>query len=146
MAHFFHVKENYSLIEHTADIGIRVKAKDLAGLFRNAARAMFDIASHQVTKSPSHQSKKIKIKLKAENLEDLFVAWLNELLSLSATKEIIFSHFDIKIVNNKDLEAEAQGYGYLNYRMNTEIKAATYHQLKINKTIRGWLAEVIFDV
>jgi len=137
--------KNYELIEHTADIGIRVKGRDLKDLFCNAASAIFDIIAE---KKPSRSGarKTIAIKQKADNLQELFVSWLNELLSLSAAKGIIFARFQIKKLSNRALEALAAGAGAENYRVNTEVKAATYHQLKIEKENSGWLAEVIFDV
>jgi len=144
MAHFYLVK-NYELIEHTADIGIRVKGNDLKELFRNAAAAMFDIMAE--TKKPEiRKLKKIKIKQKADNLEELFVNWLNELLSLSATKELIFSDFQIDKVDENTLQALAIGEGIQNYKVNTEIKAATYHELRLEETKTGWQAELILDV
>ncbi|MFH1640350.1 MAG: archease [Candidatus Omnitrophota bacterium] len=47
------MKKNYELIEHTADIGIKVKGKDLNQLFRNFALAMFDIIAEK--KKPKTQ-------------------------------------------------------------------------------------------
>jgi len=141
--------KDYELIEHTADIGIRVKGKDLEELFRNAAGAMFDIIAqrksprHHVTTSPVE---KINLKQEAENLEELFINWLNELLSLSATKEKIFCDFKFKRLSERNLEAGAYGCAIKDYKINAEIKAATYHQLKIEQTKAGWQAEVIFDV
>jgi SHS2 domain-containing protein len=147
MAHFYLVK-NYELIEHTADIGIRVRGKDLRELFENAARAMFDIIAEKKPQVAGRKSqvKKIIIKQKAENLEELFVNWLNELLSLSAVKELIFEDFNIKKIDENNIEASATGSSVDNYRVNTEIKAATYHELKLEQTKAGCLAEVIFDV
>ncbi len=140
--------KNYELIEHTADIGIRVKGEDLEELFSNAALAMFDIIAEG--KSPSRQVTKPAIKnsinLKADSQDELFIDWLNELLSLSATKELIFFDFKIKKIKNNVLEAEVSGRNVKEYRVNSEIKAATYHQLKIADTADGWQAEVIFDV
>jgi len=139
--------KNYELIEHTADIGIRVKGKDLEELFHNAALAMFDIIAEKV-KSTSQKSKvkNLEINQKAEDSEELFINWLNELLSLSATKESIFSDFKIHKIDKKNLQATAIGEDVRNYRVNTEIKAATYHQLKLEESADGWQAEVIFDV
>ena len=140
--------KNYEFIEHTADIGIRVKGKGLEELFCNAALAVFDIIavakspSRRVTKSP----KKILIKLKADSRDELFVDWLNELISLSAIKELIFSYFKIKKIEDNILEAEVSGQNIKNYQVKTEIKAATYHQLRIEEVAGGWQAEVIFDV
>ena len=136
--------KNYELIEHTADVGIRVKASDLKELFTKTALSMFDIIAEP--KKEIGIPKKIEIKLKADNLDELFVTWLNELLSLSATKELIFSDFQIKKIDKKHLDAITSGCDIKNYRINTEIKAATYHELKLEETKLGWQAEVIFDV
>ena len=136
--------KNYELIEHTADIGIRVKAADLKGLFETAALAMFDIMAE--TKNQEAAKKAINIKLKADDLEELFIDWLNELLSQSATKELIFSDLKITKLEKNNLEAIASGKDIKNYRINSEIKAATYHQLKLQQLKSGWQAEVILDV
>ena len=140
--------KNYELIEHTADIGIKVSGKDLEGLFKNAGLAMFDIMAEekQRTENRGQRTEEIMIKQKAEDLEELFVNWLNELLSLSATKELIFSDFKINKLDENSLQAVAVGDSIENYRVNAEIKAATYHQLKIEEAKSGWQAEVIFDV
>ncbi len=142
--------QSYELIEHTADVGIRVKADDLKGLFKNAGLAMFEIVAEKkpATRTQGHKgtSRRIVIKQKAENLEELFVNWLNELLSLSSAKELIFSGFEISEIDEKHLKAVVTALSSKNYRVNVEIKAATYHQLKIEKLSKGWQAEVIFDV
>jgi len=144
MAHFYFVK-NYELIEHTADIGIRVRARSQKELFVNAARAMFDIIAEKKPPANPHREK-IEINQQAENTDELFINWLNELLSLSATKELIFCDFKIKKLDKNNLEAVAVGDDMANYKVNTEIKAATYHELKLEKRNGAWIAEVIFDV
>lgn len=137
--------DNYELIEHTADIGIRVRGKDLKELFKNSALAMFDITAQK--KQPiTKKQEKIIIKQKADSAEELFINWLNELLSLSSAKELIFEDFKIQKIDGNELEAIVVGDDIKNYKVNTEIKAATYHQLKIEKIKSGWQAEVIFDV
>ena len=139
--------KNYELIEHTADIGIRLKAKSLNELFKNAALAMFEIMAEDKSPVACHRSPvKIDIEQKADNIEELFINWLNELLSLSAVKELIFSDFAIKKLTEKSIEAVALGEVASDYKVNVEIKAATYHQLKLEQSKAGWLGEVIFDV
>ncbi len=136
--------KNYELIEHTADVGIRVKADDLKELFKNAALAMFDIIA--VRYQVRSDTKEIKIEQNAVSLDELFINWLNELLSLSSAKEIIFSDFKISEIDDKHINVVAMASSSKNYKVNVEIKAATYHQLKIEKLKEGWQAEVIFDV
>jgi SHS2 domain-containing protein len=140
--------KNYELIEHTADIGIRVKGKDLEELFKNTALAMFDIIAERRPHPSVHrpQTANITVIEKADNLEELFINWLNELLSLSAAKELIFSDFVINKIGKNALQALAIGENIKDYKINTEIKAATYHQLKLEQTESGWQVEVIFDV
>lgn len=138
-------KKPYEIFEHTADIGVRVRGKDLQDLFRNAGLAVFQISSRrQFTKNKAHTD--IPIKLSADNLEELFVAWLNELLSLSSAKGLIFHNIKFNKLEDNALEALAIGSDINNYKVNTEIKAATFHQLKLAQDASGWQAEVILDV
>ncbi len=136
---------SFQLIEHTADIGIRVKSLSLGGLFKKAGLAIADLSlERQKTRYP--EKHKIAIKQKATNLEELFVNWINELLSVSAVESLAFENIQINQINKNFVDAVAVGSDIRNYKINTEIKAATYHQLKVKKTGLIWQAEVIFDV
>ncbi len=136
---------SFKIIEHTADIGIRVKSSNLASLFKCAGLAIANISS-QKQKTRFHKKYRITIRQKAGNVEELFVNWLNELLSLSSAEALIFEDIQINRIGKKLIHAVAIGSDIRNYRVNTEIKAATYHQLRVKKTGRIWQAEVIFDV
>jgi len=136
---------SFEIIEHTADIGIRVRSSTLAGLFKCAGLAIADISTQK--QNPQYPKKhKIVIRQKADNVEELFVNWLNELLSLSAIKALAFEDIKINQINENSMDAIVIGSDIRNYKINTEIKAATYHQLKVKQSGRIWQAEVIFDV
>ncbi len=137
--------KNFEIIEHTADIGIRVRSADLKALFSSCAAAMFSIIA-QPSKLLKPKPHIFNIGIKAQNYEDLLVNWLNELLSLSAVEEMVFDKFRFVEFDQQHLIAEVYGFDNTNYKINTEIKAATYHQLKVEKTPAGWMAEIIFDV
>lgn len=136
---------DYELIEHTADICVRVKGRDLKDLFKKSGLLIFQISS-QKREAKYKKQYKLSIILKADNLEELFINWLNELLSLSSAKGLIFEDFKINKIDKSSLEAAAMGSDIRNYKVNTEIKAATYHELKLQEVKSGWQAEVIFDV
>ncbi|MDI6758521.1 MAG: archease [Candidatus Omnitrophota bacterium] len=138
--------KNYELIEHTADVGIKVKGKDLKRLFKNTALAMFDIIAEKKPETRARKSEKRTIKQKAGDLEELFVNWLNELLSSSAAEGLIFTNFIICRLDKNNIEADVVAQDIGDYKVNTEIKAATYHELKLGQVKGGWQAEVIFDV
>ncbi|MFZ5800081.1 MAG: archease [Candidatus Omnitrophota bacterium] len=135
----------YALLEHTADLRVRITAQDLAGLFINAAKALFDILAE---KKPGRRfsPKMLTIKKSADSVEELMIAWLSELLSLSDARGLIFTNFRLKKISEIQIEAKVSGLPRDGFRAKTEIKAATYHELKVEKKGLGWLAEVVFDV
>ncbi|MDP2913066.1 MAG: archease [Candidatus Omnitrophota bacterium] len=137
--------KRYEQFPHTADIGVRVYGRDLKELFENAAFAMFDIiADLEGLKSDVEYN----IDLRAPAREELLVAWLDELLYNFYTKSIIFSRFDIQELTDTGIKARVSGrpIGANRNRLKTEIKAATYSDLKIRETDEGFQVEIIFDV
>ena len=135
----------YEILEHTADIRIRIRAKDIPELFSRSAAAMFDIIAEK-RPGKSAQRRELKVVQEAHSLDELFINWLNELLSLSSADEWIFTDFRIDHIDEGRVEAGVIAEAAGSYKINKEIKAATYHQLRIEKTGDGWKAEVIFDV
>jgi SHS2 domain-containing protein len=139
------MSKNYEIFEHTADIGISVKVKDLKELFEKAGLSIFEVSSHrQFTKDKTHLN--LTIRQKAESLESLFINWLNELISLSAAESLIFHKINVKKIDEGFLEALVTGSSTSNYKVNIEIKAATYHGLRILHNADGYMVEVILDV
>ena len=80
-------------------------------------------------------------------METLLVSWLQELLYLLDTEDLVFGRFQVKL-HGFSLEAIAWGdvFDPKIHTMKTEIKAVTYHQLEVAKSDQGWQAQVIFDI
>ena len=140
--------KNYEVIEHTADIGIRVSGKTKEDIFTNAAYAMFDImVAFKVidSKSPKLQH---SLTIEGVDTKELLVCFLNELIYLFVSKEFLPAKFKIVKMNNQCLTALVSGKKLNSkyHRLKAEIKAATYHNLKVEKTEAGYQAEVIFDL
>jgi SHS2 domain-containing protein len=137
--------KRYEIIEHTADIGLRAGGEDLKQLFINAACGMFDILADLKNVRTKDS---LKIKLKAPDIEELFLSWLSELLYQHNSKGIIFKEFLIDELTEKSISARARGEKIKTnrHRLKAEIKAVTYHELKVRKIKDNWQAEVIFDV
>lgn len=137
--------KRYEQFPHTADIGVRVYGKDMKELFENAAFAMFDlIADLEGLKGSVIKN----FKIDAPNRDELLIAWLDELLFVFYTNEIIFYKFDVEYVNENRIEAKAYGRPVAENRnrLKTEIKAATYSGLDIAEAEDGYKVEIIFDV
>ncbi len=137
--------KRYEIIDHTADIGIKAYGEDLKELFANAAYGMFDILADLKN---VRLKESLDIKVEAPNVEELFLSWLSELLYQYNSKKIIFKEFLFDKLTQKEISARAQGekWDLKRHRLKTEIKAVTYHELKVQKIKDTWQGEVIFDV
>ncbi|MCK4463131.1 MAG: archease [Candidatus Omnitrophica bacterium] len=137
--------QRYEEIPHTADVAIRAYGKDLRELFSNAAFGMFDIIADL---SGLKKTVSIDVNLEAPSCEELLISWLDELLYSFYTKGIIFFEFDIVDIGDTRISAHAHGrhVGENRNRLKTEIKAATYHDLKIEEKQDGCSVEIVFDV
>jgi SHS2 domain-containing protein len=136
--------KNYSFLTHTADIGMNVRGKTLKNLFSYAAHALF---AYLKTSTNKNRPFCLSIKISGVDYESLLVNWLNELNYLSAKKKVYLHSFVIKRLSRKRLEAKTSGFGYRDgNNPSHEIKAATYHNLKIRKTKTGFMAQIIFDI
>ncbi len=137
--------KRYKLLDHTADIGIIVSGKDVSEAFDNAAYAMFDILA-DIDKVEETDS--LDLQVSAASVEELLVAWLDELLYRYETERFICSRFVINDISDTSLNASVFGEKIdpTRHEIKTEIKSVTYHQLKVERTDDGWEAQVIFDV
>jgi SHS2 domain-containing protein len=132
-------------LDHTADCGFIVQAGDLPELFARAAWGMFSIIT-DVKAVKSAQTEAIVVT--APDREALLVRWLSELNFLHATKHRLFSRFQILELSDQRLVAEAAGEDIAPARhvVYTEIKAVTFHGLRLEPAGAGWRAEIIFDL
>lgn len=137
--------KRYEQFSHTADIGVRVFGKDLKELFENAAFAMFDIIADLENISGDLLE---TFCLEAADNEELLITWLDELLYTFYTKNLIFFKFQVDRIENNRMTATAYArpIGANRNRLKTEIKAATYSDLTIKDTGKGYEVEIIFDV
>lgn len=135
----------FRTIEHTADIGIEVKADSLEELFEGAALAMFSLIVDPDEVAPAHER---RISLEAGDREELMFMWLNELLFILDSEEMLFSRFEVESLEGGRLEAVVTGeeLDLTRHHPQEEIKAATYHEMEVARKNGRWVARVIFDV
>ncbi|UCD03653.1 MAG: archease [Candidatus Woesearchaeota archaeon] len=138
----------YKYFEHQADVGIIGVGKTLEESFQEAARAMFQIMA---SLNSIEGKKSVSISVKSEDLEGLFIEWLNELIAQVGLKNMLFSRFDIKIEKKQDkyiLKGKAYGekINSEKHKLKTEVKAASYSQLKVKKENNKYTARCVVDV
>lgn len=136
---------SYETFEHTADLGLRVRAADLATLFSEAARGLFSIIVPDLTTVRPLDLFDFSVAGPPNDL--LLFDWLNELLYTYETRHVLLSQFDVTL-SETGLQAVARGEPIARDRhaLEHEVKAITYHGLKLEREQDGWLAEVIVDI
>jgi SHS2 domain-containing protein len=137
--------KTFKLLDHTGDLGIVVYGIDLEVLFLNAAKAFSGLLT-DLRRIRCEVERTIV--LESETLEDLMVAWLGELLYLFDAEGLVFKRFKVERLSKAGLKATAGGEAFQRERhvLKREIKAVTYHQVKVEKKEGLWQARVIFDL
>ncbi|MBA7700314.1 Protein archease [subsurface metagenome] len=135
----------YEFINHTADLGIRVRGLSLKELFENAARAMFDLIVDLDTVETRDQ---MAIEIKGGELEELLADWLRDLLYRYNGDKYLLKEFKIEKISPRGLKARVRGekLDMSRHTLKREIKAVTYHGLEIRKLNHEWQAQIIFDI
>ena len=135
----------YTLLDHTADLRIRVTGKDPADLFKNAGLAMFDLI---VAAGPAAPLATIDIAVDGADPADLLVNYLRELLYLWTGRAKVVMFIDMVDLSATAVRARVTTTDYRPERhtVEHEIKAVTYHQIEVTEGPGGWQAEVIFDI
>ena len=136
-------EKGYRFIDHPSDIGMDVKGETLKDLFVNASNGMLSVIS-EPTSSSKRFSKKLH--LKEDSHEELLHSYLSEILWLIASERFFPIKIDITRLNENTLDAEMEGFQLKSEKIEREVKAVTYHQLKIIKKGQIWFTRIIFDV
>ena len=144
----------YQITEHTADIGLRVRGRDLKELLIHSAEGLFHLVTDLDQVKRLHKGPKtskltaVSLDLKAGNAADLFLRWLREWLFLFSAKRLIPVRFHFRKLTEKRLSAVADcaTFDPCLHEQRYEVKAITYHAFKIERGAKGWIAEVIADV
>jgi len=126
--------------EHTADWELEVWAPDLAGLLEQAALGMLALSGARLREGPRQRR---ALSLQAEDAERLLVAFLSELLWLGEAEGLGFDRYDLQ-VDGFTLQAGLGGAPIAS--LAKEIKAVTFHNLRIVTGARGLEARIVFDV
>lgn len=135
----------YETFDHTADLGLRIRAADLDTLFAEAARALFATLVEDLdTIAPTQR---LDITIPGSDRDYLLFDWLKELLYHFDVEHLLLSRFEVR-VGVEGLQGSAWGESLdpQRHELAHEVKAITYHGLRVEQTLDGWLAEVIVDI
>jgi SHS2 domain-containing protein len=135
----------HELFEHTADLGLRATAPTHDALFAEMGACLL---SAMVEEPASVRAERFcELALDGADREFLLFDWLKSLLLLFETDRELFATFDVRVTDT-GLTARLGGEGYdpARHVLAHEVKAITYHELKVVRDGDGWLAEAIVDI
>lgn len=136
----------YRVIDHKADIKIKISGKTAEELFSEALNGFLHVVIKR-KKGKIKNFERKEIYLEGIDMEDLLVRFLNELIYFVSTKKVPVK---IEKINLKEKRIEVEillaPLTAELFEIKTELKAATYHNLKIEKKGGNFHTEVVFDV
>ena len=138
-------KPDFTIVDHTADLGIIVRGRDLKTLFETAAKSMMYI---MVKTKPVEKTEVIKLSVEGYDLADLMVRWLGEILYLFEGEHELVTGVEITNISHSHLDAilETVSFDTNLHEILCEIKAITFHQIEVVKKDEHWETKVIFDL
>ena len=135
----------HEFFEHTADLGLRIRAADLDTVFAEAATALFSTIVEDL--SAVQPLQRVGVRIAGDDRELLLFDWLKELLYRFDAEHLLFSRFEAHVAANEVVGAAwGEPLDRARHELAHEVKAITYHGLRVEQTADGWLAEVIVDI
>ncbi|MFH1721012.1 MAG: archease [Candidatus Altiarchaeota archaeon] len=134
---------DFDFLDHTADFKFRAYGSSLEDAFENSAKALFSYISDFNLISSRIEK---RFDCVAETREELLHHFLTELIFLFESEELLFCGFEVSI-SDGNLSAVLKGekYNPKMHRLFAEVKAVTYHDLKIEEDGGQWVIEVLCD-
>ncbi|MGD8494810.1 MAG: archease [Gemmatimonadales bacterium] len=145
-------------VEHTADLGMEVRASSLQQLFGRAATGMMalvrdpdrgDLPSSEDSSAPAPvfaaEERVIELERGDADLAGLLVRWLRELLYLQEVNGFVYGDAEFERLDASGLRARVRADPNASPPIR-ELKGVTYHGLEVEKRDGGWRARVIFDL
>lgn len=145
--------KDFELIPHTADIKIRVYGKDLQELFTHALQGMFTIM-HPKADQCTYKNNRLVcdalpihrvVSVSSPDIEALLVDFLSYALYLSDVHNEAYLNMQVSNITNTNINATLTGI-MVNGFEQSEVKAVTYHDLKIVAKDGLLQTDIVFDI
>ncbi len=133
-------------MDHTADIALIANGNTIEELFIACAEGFKEIS---LVKKHSFLPNRRSLHVEAETLEELLVLFLDELNFIIQVKKIYVEGIKSIVISKNRRNYELRTVVLITMlereEIKTEIKAVTFHQLKIKKCDDFYSTTVVFD-
>ncbi|MAF34216.1 hypothetical protein CMO91_00045 [Candidatus Woesearchaeota archaeon] len=132
----------FEFLEHTADVKFRCYGKTLAEVFENVSRAL----SHHTNRGEAVKTTQTKeLSVEGTDHQNLLYNFIDEILYLLDAENFLVAEASVSIEGN-NLKATLKGDDSKGYDNLDHIKAATYAEMYVKQTSKGWEAQAVVDV
>lgn len=143
----------YESLEHTGDVYIRARGKDLLELFENSGKALFDTMT-DIRRIDSVIEREVVVD--GFDLENLLYRWLESLLVLYYSENLVCGEIrahSLEVTRTGDeltyvikARARCEKFNKEKHEGRVEVKAATYSLMRILKNENEWIAYFVLDI
>ncbi len=136
----------HELLDHTGDIGFRVRAGSREALFAGAVRALFDVIV-DVETVEARQAVPVSVTGGLDDADGL-VRFLSEILFLHDARGWLFRGARSVSLGPSTIEAVAEGEPFdpARHAILRQVKAVTYHRAQVRREGETWVAEIVLDL
>ncbi len=138
-------KRGFDTFEHTADVGLEVWAEDMPGLFKEAARGFISLLADP---TGVRKEREVEVTAGAEEADEMLVSWLEEILYIVDVEGLVLCDVRVDEMNEGEIKGTVRGepLDRQRHELRNDIKAVTYHDLRIEETESGLRTRIVFDV
>jgi SHS2 domain-containing protein len=134
----------HELLEHTADVAVRGWGNSFAELFSEMAQGLFEVIVDPASVRPRQER---AVSVQADAPEELLHAWLDELNALHQLHHEVYAEFEVTFGEGR-LTGVARGepIDTARHDLRVEVKAVTWHGLRLEQARDGFEATVLLDI
>jgi SHS2 domain-containing protein len=132
----------YELLDHTADVRLRVRGSTREEVFTSALRGLMHVLGAAGDEATVVRSRRVRIE--SEDLSFLLVDFLNEALWLAHVHRESYDEVRFSLLDDRSVEAELSGHRVVSF--TEDVKAVTYHEADVREHEGGWETTLVLDV
>ncbi len=130
----------YEILQHTADVRLRVTASTLEELFADALGGLMDVMGGEHTADGEERD---AVALDAVDVTALLVDFLNEALVRAHVRRRSFTGASFASLAETHVAATLTS---VPAAFDEDVKAVTYHEAKVRHTEQGWTTMLVLDI
>ena len=130
----------YRWVEHTAELGLEIRADSEAAVFHEALAALRELVADE---PPGGEPVSRNVHVEAADRAALLAEWLSELVFLAETERLVPLAAESLELGERQLYAVVRG---ARGEPRPLVKAVTYHGLRLEREGAGWRASLVLDV